>query len=144
MPHQCRQTTRVGGACFSLPCCRERQHVGGVVLPAEVAIEPSQLGVARDQNIKSPAFGNFLLQPAGEAFDASPAQTCGDATEPYATAFGRRHGAPQASGAVSVRGISTLISPFPFPLTFPFSAGGECVAGRDRDGDASSTGSIRL
>src|ERR1017187_4334306 len=119
MPRPC-----IGGACFSLPCCRERQHVCRVVLAAEVAIQPSEFGVTSDQNIESPTLGDFLRRRAGEAFDACPPQTCGDATKPYATAFGRRHGAPQASGAVSVSGISTLISPFPFPLAFPFSTGG--------------------
>src|ERR1017187_2929804 len=109
---------------FWLPCCREREHVGRVVLAAEVAVQAAELGVARDQGIERAAFGNFLTQRTGEAFDACPAQTGGGATERDATAFGRRHGAPQASGAVSVSGISTLTSPFPFPLAFPFSAGG--------------------
>src|SRR5450759_5812834 len=98
MPHHC-----VGGACFSLPCCRERQHVSRVVLGAKVAIQAPQLRIASYQYIERAALANFLLQRAGEALDRRPPQTCGDATEPDATAFGRRHGARPASGSVSWR-----------------------------------------
>src|SRR5674476_275771 len=104
--------------------CWEREHVGRVVLAAEVAIEAAELGVAGDQGVERAPLANFLFQRAGEASDRRPPQTCRDPTEPDATAFGRGHGAPQASGAVSVGGISTLTSPFPFPFPATGSASG--------------------
>src|ERR1035438_2305108 len=119
MPHYC-----FGGACFSLPCRREREHVGGGVLATEIAIQAAQFGVARDQGVERAALGGLLLQRAGEAFDRRPAQSCGDATERDATAFGRRHGSAQACAAVSAGGISTLISPFPLPFSVAGSASG--------------------
>src|ERR1035437_3854760 len=119
MPHHC-----FGGACFSLPCGRERAHVGRVVLAAEIAIQAAEFGVAGDQGVERAALDNFLLQLAGEAFDRRPPQTCGHATERDATAFGRRHGATQSRGAVPVTGTPPWTSPSPLPSPAGSAASG--------------------
>src|SRR5471030_1351178 len=37
----------------------EREHVRGVILAAEIAVQTAQFGVARDQAIESPPLGHF-------------------------------------------------------------------------------------
>ncbi len=49
----------------------KREHVGGVVLAAEVAIQAAQFGIAGDQAVERAALGDLALQAAGEAFDGA-------------------------------------------------------------------------
>src|SRR5271157_519562 len=88
----------------------ERQHIRGVVFPAELAIEPAQLRVAGDQAVERQPFGDLLLEFAREVFDGAGAHIHGDAAKRDATAFGREHGGAQACGAASAAGVSGSVS----------------------------------
>ncbi len=103
----------------------KREDVSGVILMAEIAVEAAEFGIAGDQRVEGRTARHLFLKTASEAFDGRAAQSGGNATERDATAFGGGHGDAQACGAVSVGGISTWTSPFPFSaVPLPVSAGG--------------------
>ena len=64
-------------ACESVPVrCRERQHVGRIVLPAKLPVEAADFGVIRDQAGDGPAARDApreLAQKLAQFFAADPA-----------------------------------------------------------------------
>ncbi len=54
---------------------RERQHVGGIILLAKVAVQPAQLRIARDQASEWAPTCHFRFQSLGERAGRQPAKS---------------------------------------------------------------------
>ena len=104
---------------LSLSTGWEGEHVGGVILAAEVAVQAAEFGVAGDQSVEGAVLGDFLLEACGRNVGSGARRkVAGTRRNVTLLPSGDDMAALQAWVAASADGISTLTSPF------PFSAGG--------------------